>query len=411
MKMKFDEYKELLQEVKSRIQRAQIKTVMAANSEMLLLYWQLGNYILVNQQENGWGSKIISQLAYDIKSTFPNIKGFSNRNLLYMKQFAESYPISIMDWLVTIEHQLKTDSRVSQQMFIQLLQSENHQLLIAQQPVAQLATDINTITQQAVAKYTSTEESIIEKLFLQSILARISWSHHIVLMDKEPHLGKRFWYMLNSLEHGNSRNVLAMQIESGLYERQVANPKTNNFTNTLPPVQSDFANYLLKDPYIFDFVQAKEKADERNIEEQLANHITKFLLELGQGFAFLGRQVHFEVGGSDFYADLLFYHTRLHSYVVVELKARPFEPGDAAQLNFYVNLINDKLKSSTDQDTIGLLLCKGKNEVVAEYALKGYNNAIGISDYQIGKAVPEELKSALPQIEDIEKEFKEGIDN
>lgn len=225
-------------------------------------------------------------------------------------------------------------------------------------------------------------------------------------MDKEPHLGKRFWYMLNSIEHGNSRNILAMQIESNLFERQITAKKINNFERTLPAPQTDFANYLLKDPYIFDFVQAKEKADERNIEEQLTSHITKFLLELGQGFAFIGKQVHFKVGEQDFFADLLFYHTKLHCYVVVELKARPFEPGDASQLNFYVNVVNDKLKTTTDNNTIGLLLCKGKNEVVAEYSLKGYTNAIGVSDYQLSKAIPDELKSSLPKIDDIEEEFK-----
>ncbi len=407
--MKFNQYKELLQEVKLKIQHAQIRTVMAANSQMLLLYWQLGNYILANQQTNGWGAKIIPQLSLDLKRAFPTIKGFSSRNLLYMKQFAESYPYSIIDAFVKIELQIKADSNVSQHLFVQLLQTKNNQFLIAQQPVAKLEDTTHAISQQAVAKLRTEEESSFEELFLQSILARISWSHHIVLMDKEVHLGKRFWYMLNSLEHGNSRNVLAMQIESGLYERQVSNKKTSNFVHTLPPIQSNYANYLLKDPYIFDFVQAKEKADERNIEEQLASHITKFLLELGQGFAFIGRQVHFEIGGDDFYADLLFYHTRLHCYVVVELKARPFEPGDASQLNFYVNVVNDKLKVTKDNDTIGLLLCKGKNEVIAEYALKGYNNAIGISDYQISKAIPEELKSLLPQVEDIENEFKEKV--
>ena len=201
------------------------------------------------------------------------------------------------------------------------------------------------ISQQAVAKLlrlendgdTSTHQLIAqlqEELFLQSVVSRISWSYHIVLRNKVKNPGQRFWYMLHILEHGISRNVLSLQIESGLFERQVKAKKINNFERTLPQPQTDFANYILKDPYIFDFVQAKEKADERNIEEQLASHITKFLLELGQGFAFIGRQVHFEIGDSDFYTDLLFYHTRLHAYVVVELKARPFEPGDAGQLNF-----------------------------------------------------------------------------
>jgi predicted nuclease of restriction endonuclease-like (RecB) superfamily len=196
-----------------------------------------------------------------------------------------------------------------------------------------------------------------------------------------------------------------MQIESGLFERQVKAKKINNFERTLPAPQTDFANYLLKDPYIFDFVQAKEKADERNIEEQLSSQITKFLLELGQGFAFIGRQVHFEIAEKDFFVDLLFYHTRLHAYVVVELKARPFEPGDAGQLNFYVNVVNDKLKGPQDADTIGLLLCKGKSEVLAEYALKGFSHPLGVSNYQISKAIPEELKSQLPDITDLENEL------
>jgi predicted nuclease of restriction endonuclease-like (RecB) superfamily len=225
-------------------------------------------------------------------------------------------------------------------------------------------------------------------------------------MDKQSHKGKRLWYMLNALEHGISRNILSIQIESQLFERQMKDNKVSNFQNTLPHIQSDFANYLLKDPYIFDFVQAKEKADERNIEEQLTTQVTKFLLELGQGFAFIGRQVKFEIGNQDFFVDLLFYHTKLHCYVVAELKARPFEPGDASQLNFYVNIVNDKLKTAQDNDTIGILLCRGKNDLVAEYSLRGYNNAIGISDYQLSKLIPEELKSSLPQIEDLENELK-----
>jgi predicted nuclease of restriction endonuclease-like (RecB) superfamily len=213
--------------------------------------------------------------------------------------------------------------------------------------------------------------------------------------------------MLNTLEHGISKNILLMQIEAGLFERQIALEKISNFKATLPMPQSDFAHYLLKDPYIFDFVHAKEQADERNIEEQLTQHITQFLLELGQGFAFVGRQYALRVGGKDYYTDLLFYHTKLHCYVVVELKARAFEPGDPAQLNFYINVINDVLKTEQDNDTIGILLCKGKNEIVAEYALRGYNQPIGVADYVLSKAVPERLQSTLPQIEDLEQELKE----
>jgi len=224
-------------------------------------------------------------------------------------------------------------------------------------------------------------------------------------MDKVPHTGKKFWYMLNTIEHGNSRNVLAMQIESGLFERQITAKKISNFSRTLPAPHTDFANHMLKDPFIFDFIQAKEKADERNIEQQLTEHITRFLLELGQGFAFVGKQMHFEVGKTDCYIDLLFYHIRLHAYVVVELKNRAFQPGDASQLNFYINLVNDKLKGEEDRDTIGILLCKGKDEVLAEYALRGINQPIGVTDYQLGKAVPTELKSQLPDIATLEQEL------
>lgn len=384
--MAYKNYKDLLTEIKSKVREAQLKTVVAANAQMLLLYWQMGNYILLNQQAEGWGAKIIDKLGIDLKKEFPELKGFSPRNLLYMKQFAEAYPITVLQNFIHIERELKSMQSISQQAVAKLLRFENEGDTSAQ-PVALLQ----------------------EELFLQSIVSRISWSHHIVLKNKVKNLGQRFWYMLHILEHGISRNVLGLQIESGLFERQVKVKKINNFERTLPQPQTDFANYLLKDPYIFDFVQAKEKADERNIEEQLASHITKFLLELGQGFAFIGRQVRFEIGDSDFYADLLFYHTRLHAYVVVELKARPFEPGDAGQLNFYVNVVNDRMKGPQDGNTIGLLLCKGKNEVLAEYALKGYNQPMGISDYQVSKAIPEELKSSLPDISDLENELtKEG---
>lgn len=381
--MPYKNYKEFLVEIKSRIREAQVKTMIAANAQMLLLYWQMGNNIIQNQQAEGWGAKIIEKLSTDLKKEFPELRGLSARNLLYMKQFAEAYPVPILQQFIQLERQLKSMKSISQQAVAELINIENQHNEISQQGVAQLA----------------------EEVFLQSIVSRISWSHHIILKDKVQNQGQRLWYMLYALENGVSRNMLSMQIESGLFERQVKAKKINNFERTLPPPQTDFANYLLKDPYIFDFVQAKEKADERNIEEQLSSQITKFLLELGQGFAFIGRQVHFEIAETDFFVDLLFYHTRLHAYVVVELKARPFEPGDAGQLNFYVNVVNDKLKGEQDADTIGLLLCKGKNEVLAEYALKGFHHPLGISNYQISKAVPEELKSQLPDISELENEL------
>lgn len=397
--MEQKDYTLLLSKIKEQIQNAQLKAFITANSQMLLLYWQLGNIILENQSIKGWGAKIIPNLAKDLAREFPQLKGFSERNLKYMKKFAEEYPIEIIQTFNLIQKKLN-DTPPSSTSITNLLQSNEKEFV--QQPVAQ----IENIDNQSFIKVQQVVAQFDQELFLLSILAKLTWSHHIILMDKLKHKGIRLWYMLNTLENGISRNVLAMQIESQVFERQLKENKINNFSNTLPPIQSDFANYLLKDPYIFDFVQAKEKADERNIEEQLTTQITKFLLELGKGFAFIGRQVKFEIGQQDFYADLLFYHTQLHCYVVVELKARPFEPGDAAQLNFYVNVVNDKLKKAQDHDTIGILLCKGKNDLVAEYSLKGYKNAIGISDYQLSKFIPEELKSTLPQIEDLENELK-----
>lgn len=392
-------YVALLQELKQRINEAQVKTVMAANSQMLLLYWQLGNLIIQNQAQKGWGANIINQLSEDLCKAYPKLKGFSARNLLYMKQFAGAYNTDIISRFIEIEQELKTQGVVSQQAVAKLLNVTDAKFLISQQGVAKLE-NMDNHNKPIAASHTADET---DAMFLQSVLSRISWTHHVLLQNKVKNLGERLWYMLHTIEHGSSRNILAMHIETGLFNRQIKTKKINNFQLTLPAPQTDFANYLLKDPYIFDFVQATEAADERNIEEQLATHITKFLLELGQGFAFIGRQVHFEVGESDFYADLLFYHTKLHAYVVVELKSRPFEPGDAGKLNFYINVINDKLKSSTDNNTIGILLCKGKNDVLAEYALKGYNQPMGVSDYQLAKAVPEELKSQLPAIDELEQ--------
>lgn len=390
------QYKELFLQVKGQIANAQVKAVSASNKEMLLLYWRLGHLILFNQYRQAWGAKVIDLLSNDLKKELPHLKGFSVRNLKYMRKFALEYPFFGLEKIIDLTDKLK--SAGGNQSHIQNLLTDFVQPLVAQ---SDFSKKLNTeFVQQPVAQ-------IEEDRFKGSVLTSVSWSHHIILMDKEPLLVKRIWYMLNALENGISRNILAMQIESNLFERQVTAKKITNFSRTLPPAQSDFANYLLKDPYIFDFVQAKEKTDERSIEEQLANHVTKFLLELGKGFAFVARQKHFQVGGDDFYSDLVFYHTRLKCYIIVELKAREFKPGDASQLNFYVNVANDILKSEDDNETIGLLLCKGKNEVVAEYSLKGFSNALGISDYQISKAIPDELKSDLPQIDEIENELNE----
>ena len=374
------EYITSLNSLIQTIEQIQVKTVLSANALMLWAYWSIGSELSLKIKSNKWGAKIIDNYSKDLKQQFPTMKGLSTRNLVYMRQFAENYPIERIVILNEIWEQVKSNSKP----LVNLIESiENKKVEITQPVVAQLE----------------------ETFFINSIIGKISWSHHLVLLNKVPEMPKRFWYMLNTLEYGISKNILSIQVETGLYERQINDKKVNNFSATLPKPQSDFANYLIKDPYIFDFVQAKENADERNIEEQLTKHITKFLLELGQGFSFVGKQYHLNVGGSDFYIDLLFYHIKLHCYVVVELKAREFKPGDPAQLNFYINVINDTLKTDKDNDTIGILLCKGKNEVLAEYALKGYNNPISVSDYELSKTIPEELKSTLPQIDDLELEL------
>ena len=380
MNSKDKEYVSSLNSLIQTIEQIQVKTVMSANSLMLWAYWCIGNELSHKINSNKWGAKVIENYSADLKQKFPSMKGLSVRNLVYMRQFAENYPSYRIVALNNIWEQVKSNT----QPVVALIENVEN--------------DKNKITQPLVAQ-------LEEKDFLSSIIGHISWSHHLVLLNKVPEISKRFWYMLNTLEYGISKNILSMHIESGLYERQMHENKVNNFSATLPKPQSDFANYLIKDPYIFDFVQAKENADERNIEEQLTQHITKFLLELGQGFSFVGKQYHLTVGGSDFYIDLLFYHIKLHCYVVVELKAREFKAGDPAQLNFYINVINDTLKTEKDNETIGILLCKGKNNVLAEYALKGYNNPISVTDYQLSKSIPEELKSILPQIDDLENEL------
>ena len=380
MNSKDKEYVSSLNSLIQTIEQIQVKTVMSANSLMLWAYWCIGNELSHKINSNKWGAKVIEKYSADLKQKFPSMKGLSVRNLVYMRQFAENYPSYRIVALNNIWEQVKSNT----QPVVALIENVEN--------------DNNKITQPLVAQ-------LEEKDFLNSIIGHISWSHHLVLLNKVPEISRRFWYMLNTLEYGISKNILSMHIESGLYERQMHENKVNNFSATLPKPQSDFANYLIKDPYIFDFVQAKENADERNIEEQLTQHITKFLLELGQGFSFVGKQYHLTVGGSDFYIDLLFYHIKLHCYVVVELKAREFKAGDPAQLNFYINVINDTLKTEKDNETIGILLCKGKNNVLAEYALKGYNNPISVTDYQLSKSIPEELKSILPQIDDLENEL------
>ena len=405
--------------VGSEIEQAQVRLITAANAQMLFHYWKIGNYILYHQNLQGWGSKIIKQLAKAIRLNYPEKKGYSERNLTYMCQFARSYPLNVLRSFIDTDARLSVPSiqkvadevlklnngQFTQELTAQIQSTDSQLLEFTQEPLAQIQNVAKTVS----AIYRITIEDI-EKLFLASPVARINWASHVIMLNNSLPLGVKYWYMKQSVEMGWSSNVLKIQIETNLYNRQISNNKVNNFTATLPAPQSDLANYLLKDPYIFDLAGAKEKADERDIEEQLVKHVTRYLLEMGNGFAFVARQKHFQIGNSDFFADLILYSIPLHAYIVVELKATPFKPEYAGQLNFYINVVDDKLRGENDNKTIGLLLCKGKDEVVAQYALTGYDQPIGISDYQLSKAVPENLKSALPSIEEMEEELTLFLD-
>jgi predicted nuclease of restriction endonuclease-like (RecB) superfamily len=331
-----DGYGEFLSSIKKRVQTERLKAVLSANAAQILMYWDIGNDILDKQQNAGWGAKVIDRLATDLKNTFPEMQGFSPRNLKYMRAFAESWP---------------------------------------------------------------------DRDFVQRTVAQIPWRSNLTLLEKLKEPDLRLWYAQQALINGWSKNILAIQIETNLHKR--IGQSANNFELTLPPAESDMANQIFKDPYLFDFLGTAQVRKEAELEAKLIEHLEKFLLELGQGFAFVGRQVHLEVGGDDFYIDLLFYHLKLRCYVVVELKAGKFAPGHVSQLTMYMNIVDDLLRHPDDKPTIGLLLVKEKNHTVAKYALAGYTKPIGVAEWeqQITASLPEDLKPSLPAIEEIEREF------
>ena len=328
-------YAEWLTDLKSRIHAAQQRAALAVNRELLQVYWQLGRDILERQEQAGWGAGIIDQVAADLRTAFPELKGFSRSNLKYMRAFAEAWP------------------------------------------------DPSAIGQQAVGQ--------------------LPWGHNLVLLTKLKTPEARLAHAARAIEHGWSRSVLVMHIEQGTLARE--GKALTNFEQHLPKPQSDLARESLKDPYHFDFLTVGSEANEREIEAALVQHITRFLLELGAGFAFVGRQVHLEVGGEDFYIDLLFYHLKLRAYVVIELKATNFRPEHTGQLGFYLTAVDEQVKAPDDAPTIGLLLCKSKNRIVAEYALRDTNKPMGIAEFQLSEALPRDLEANLPSIEQIEREL------
>ena len=358
----------LLADVKGRIQQAQTQAVLAVNSELVRLYWDIGRIIHDRQRREGWGSGVIPRLALELKNELPDLKGFSERNIDRMIAFYRTYP---------------APAGFSPPPVAKLLRSEEVPQPVAKSPAP--------IAQAPPARGPD------------ALLWSVPWAHHVILMEKVKDLPTSRWYMEQTLANGWSRNVLAIQIHARAHARH--GKAVTNFTTALPAPQSDLAQQALKDPYIFDFLTLTEPFQERELETELVRHLEKFLLELGQGFAFVGRQFHLDVGDEDFYIDLLFYHLRLRAFVVIDLKKGKFKPEYAGKLNFYCNVVNDRLKHATDAPTIGLILCQTKDNLLAEYSFAGIDKPIGISTYELTRALPAGLQSALPTVEEIEAEL------
>ena len=394
------------------LEQTQVRLITSANADMLFHYWKVGHFILYLQEKNGWGAKVIDKLSQAIRQQYPDKKGYSRRNIFYMCQFSAAYPLEALKEMDRIDSLLETTvvesvlslttelNQIVQEPLALIQSTDNQSNGITQHPVTQLEKVPETLT--AIYHYDIDQ---IEEIFKRSAVVWTNWASHVILLNTKLPLGKRYWYITQAVANGWSSNVLKVQIETNLFARQIEAKKMNNFSIRLPQSQSDLANYLMKDPYIFDLMGQTERIEERDIERQLVSHITKYLLEMGSGFAFVAQQKHFQVGDQDFYADLFLYNIQLHAYVVIELKATPFKPEYMGQLNFYINVVDDTLRGENDNKTIGLLLCNGGDKVVAQYALPGYDQPIGVSDYQLTKAIPDNLKSAPPTIEEVEKEL------
>ena len=360
-------YEPLLAGIRIRIRQAQQRAVLAVNAELILLYWDIGRILHSRQQEAGWGAAVIPRLAHDLHNELPELKGFSERNIGRMIAFYRHYPGD------------------------------------------------DEILPQAVAKLDSPSAGTDlvpegrRPPILHSILSQIPWGHNAMLIERIKDLPTRLWFARQVVEQGWSRDTLAANIKSQAHLRQGA--AVTNFSSRLPAPQSELAEQLLKDPYLFDFLTLEEPFHERELETGLVRHLEKFLLELGKGFAFVGRQYRLEVSDREFYLDLLFFHLDLRCFVVVELKKGEFKPEYAGKMNFYCSVVDDVLRHPTDQPTIGMILCQTKDRVVAEYALRDVHKPIGVADYELTRALPEELASKLPSIEQIEAEMERDLDS
>lgn len=351
-------YTDLLADIRTQVRAAQGRVARSANAALIQLYWEVGRAIAARQAHEGWGSGLIPRLAADLKNELPDQKGFSARNIGRMVAFYRAYPI----------------------------------------------------LPQAAAKLTAGEAEPLSTHFLRAseadALIEVPWFHHVVLLEKVKDPATRRWYLRNTSERAWSRETLLEQIQRRAHEREGG--AVTNFSQTLPQIHGDLARGLLKDPYIFDFLTLDARFRERELEAGLLAHLQKFLIELGRGFAFVGRQHKLEVGESEFYVDLLFYQLQLRCFVVIELKRGAFQPEHVGRLNFYCSVIDDQLRHSTDARTIGLLLCQTKDRVIAEYALRDIQKPIGVADYELARALPDALASSLPTIEELEEELSRG---
>lgn len=332
-----EDYDGFLQGLKDRIRAAQVKAALSVNRELVLLYWHIGREILQRQQQQGWGARVVDRLAKDLKRDFPDMTGFSSRNLKYMRAFADAYA----------------------------------------------------------------DEADLQ------VMAQIPWGHNVRLLESVKDPVQRRWYAQETVEHGWSRNVLMAQIECGLYDSQGG--AVTNFERTLPPTQSDLAQNLIKDPYQFDFLTLTADVQERDLKKTLTQHIRDFLLELGVGFAFVGSEYPIKVGNKDYQVDLLFYHLQLRCFVVIDLKMGEFEPEFSGKMNFLVTAIDETMRHADDNPTIGMILCKSKDQTVAEYALRDVNKPIGVATHRLGRELPEPLKGQLPSVEVLEGELQVAI--
>ena len=358
-------YRLWLDDLKSKVHAARLKTAVAVNVELLFLYWEMGREIVAQQLESKWGDGFLAPLSRDLSAEFPGMKGFSRRNLELIRQW-------------------------------HLFYCEHFAVSITKQPVSQFPAPksqhpVDQFGQQPVA-----------------LIMHIPWGHNIAIIAKCKTIEEALYYVQNTVAHGWSRSVLVHQIENRLFQRE--GRSVNNFSLTLPTPQSELARQTIKDPYVFDFLDLTKEFNERELERSLLHHMKQFLLELGAGFAFVGSQVPLAVGEKEYFLDLLFYHTHLHCFVVVEIKAGDFEPEYAGKLNFYLRAVDEHIRSNQDASTIGIMLCKKKNALVAEYALSDIHKPIGISEYQLTRSLPDDLKPSLPSIEELEREFGDHAD-